>query len=314
MHLPVIHMTGIRVSLLAMAAVAVVAALTPLSSINAYVGQNPYSVSFDGPSGVVSCASSPDVTATVREAETGQLVSGQQIRWDIKRGQSSADSVNPRTTVTDQNGKSTVTVRFGPVEGERTVRATIATWPATLRITCRGGGAVTPPPPTDPPGPTPTPTDRPTNTPTATPTDGPTNTPTPVGQTPTPTPVDQTPTPVDQTPTPVDQTPDAGSTATPDVQTSPTPDPGLPTSSPSLDPGATDTPAPTALTPSAPPTSLPSGVTPGTTGSPVATEPASPAPDEGTATSDVVPLVLLVLVVGGLGVLGLMGVVAYRRR
>src|SRR5947208_1345040 len=42
-----------------------------LSGTVAYVGQNPYSVHMDGPSGPVPCSSQPVITATVRDAQSG---------------------------------------------------------------------------------------------------------------------------------------------------------------------------------------------------------------------------------------------------
>ncbi len=105
----------------------------------AYIGQNPYAVHLDGPAGVVSCQSQVVITATVRDAETGVLVSHQAVEWDIKVSLSPGDRLSDRSTVTGADGKTSVTLSFGPAEGTRTVRATISTFPATIDVTCRGG-------------------------------------------------------------------------------------------------------------------------------------------------------------------------------
>jgi hypothetical protein len=62
----------------------------------AYVGQNPSSVHMDGPSGLVGCQSAVVITATVRGAETGALVSNQTVVWDIKASRSADDSEQPQ--------------------------------------------------------------------------------------------------------------------------------------------------------------------------------------------------------------------------
>jgi hypothetical protein len=129
----------------------------------AYVGQNPYAVHLDGPPGVVGCRSEVVITATVRGAETGDLVSNQVVEWDITTSRSTDDSLSSRISVTGPDGKASVTLAFGPVEGARNVRAMIATWPATIAVTCRGGV----------PLPTATPTGDPTATPSTVPSTNP---------------------------------------------------------------------------------------------------------------------------------------------
>ena len=123
-------------------------------SAGAYVGQNPYIVHLGGPSGNVRCDAQPRITATVRAFDTGALVAGQVITWDMQQSPTTGDSVSPTRTVTDSNGKAVVNLSFGPAEGERTVRAIIIPgWPETITVTCRG--SVVTPPPTIAPTPTP---------------------------------------------------------------------------------------------------------------------------------------------------------------
>jgi hypothetical protein len=142
----------------------VVFALLATTGTHAYVGQNPYAVEMHAPSGAVRCDGQAQVTATVRSVETGVVVPGQAVLWDFKSNVSSGDRVAPRRTVTDENGKTTVTVTFGAAEGRRTVRAMIANWPNTTKVTCAGGV------PNPTPRPTPSPTPRPTRSPTPRPT------------------------------------------------------------------------------------------------------------------------------------------------
>jgi len=163
---------------------ALVFVLISIASVHAYIGQNPYIVEMQGPSGAVQCDGEAKVTATVRDAESGVLVPGQAVHWDFKTRLASGDAVKPATTVTDENGQTSVIVTFGPVEGRRTVRAMIANWPTTTTVTCQGGVSATPSPSPSPtrsstPSPTrsstPTPTPSPTSPPTPPPTAGATN-------------------------------------------------------------------------------------------------------------------------------------------
>lgn len=128
-----------------------------------YVDQNPFAVTMEGPAGAVSCQSEADITATVRDATTAQPVAGQAVEWDIKASPSTNDRLSDRTTITNAQGKTKVTLFFGPVDGERIVRAKIAFWPATIHVSCTGATAPTPTP-TSTGTPTPSPTQAPTPT------------------------------------------------------------------------------------------------------------------------------------------------------
>lgn len=186
--------------------------VVPFAASHAYVGQNPYVVHLDGPSGIVRCDSSAVITATVRNAETGEVVAGQEVIWDVKVPRSPGDSVSPTRSVTNDRGKTSTTLRFGAAEGERTVRATIATWPATIDVTCQGGV----PTPSPMPPPTPSPSATPTATPTASPTEPSTPTPTPPPNLVTPTATLLQPTGPGETGVP---------STTPGLSESPTPSP-----------------------------------------------------------------------------------------
>lgn len=117
------------------------ALLVALSAVtaSAYVGQNPYVVHLAGPSGSVRCDSTVTITATIRTAATGGLAAGQQVIWDVPASPSGADWVSPRTVLSDAHGQAATTLTFGPAEGQRTVQARIADWPATIKVTCQGG-------------------------------------------------------------------------------------------------------------------------------------------------------------------------------
>lgn len=180
-----------RLLIVALVPMAVFFALL-IPGVSGYVGQNPYAVTMEGPSGAVSCQSDAVITATVRGADDGKVVVGQSVDWDIKASPSADDRVSPRTSITDNHGKARVTLSFGPVDGERIVRARIATWPATIHVSCTGATSTPTPTPTPTSTPTHAPTPTPTPTPTATATPSPTEPPTPTTPTVTATPVPTT--------------------------------------------------------------------------------------------------------------------------
>jgi hypothetical protein len=222
-------------------------ALLPIAGVFGYVGQNPYVVQMRGPNGPVRCDGTAKVTAKVTDVASGNLVPGQAVHWDFKKSLSNGDKVAPKSTVTDNNAETTVTVSFGNAEGQRTVRAMIAAWPTTIKVSCQGG--------VTPPDPTPTPTRRPTPTPDDTP--KPARTPEPTetqpsepspNNSPGTSPSTVAPGTVEPSPTPslAPSTPEqtaAPSTASP-TDTAPTvsPDAGEPTSEPGSVPVPTMTP------------------------------------------------------------------------
>ena len=134
-----------------------VAALSLAPSAQAYIGQNPYDVHLSGPGKTVACTQDVVITATVKSATNAQPVAHQTVNWDIKSAQSSGDRLSDQTTNTAADGTTQVTLTFGPATGARVVRATIATFPATITVTCSGPVNV-PPTPAPTPRPTPLPT------------------------------------------------------------------------------------------------------------------------------------------------------------
>jgi hypothetical protein len=257
--------------------------LVSVGLAHAYVGQNPYIVHLDASSRQARCDSQVQITATVRDAETGNLVQQQSVDWDLKVSRSPGDSVFPARTITNEQGQATTTLRFGLAEGERTVRATIREWPATIDVSCQGGVPVATPTPQSTPRPTATATTAPTSTSTARP---------PESVTPSP-PVTATETPgVDPSGTPIGtQVPSQTPTPSP-VSSS---QPGQsPVASPDVLPTGAD-----GLPVTAAPSSAPSA------------RPASPGSVSTPSTPDMASLAVLALIAAGLAALGF---VVVRRR
>lgn len=153
----------------------------PATGTRAYIGNDPYIITLKAnPPGDVTCTDTVLVTATVRAADTGNPQQGQAIHWEFKTAQSTQDVMSPATSVTDNNGKTSSTVHFGPAEGQRTVRVyAIPDFPETINVSCHGGLPSPTPSPTR--SPTPSPTPRVTPSPTSTATAGGSSTPTPAG-------------------------------------------------------------------------------------------------------------------------------------
>src|SRR6187551_3510423 len=131
--------TKVRTRALARGLIAFVPALFLAAQVSGYIGQNPYNVDMKASPSNPRCDEDVLVTVTVRDAESGVLVAEQRVEWDFKKTAASGDSVSPKVTFTDENGKTSATVSFGNAEDKRTVRVKIATWPTTLGISCTGG-------------------------------------------------------------------------------------------------------------------------------------------------------------------------------
>jgi hypothetical protein len=154
---------------------AMAASVLPLGATVAYIGDNPYIVKLNAPR-EVGCGDSVTITAKVRSSDTSDPAVGQQVLWDLKKNLSPDDKVTPELTSTDSSGQTSAVLTFGQVEGERTVRVDIATWPTTIRVTCVGAVAASP---SASPSATPSPSPAPSATPSPAPTAAPTPEPTP---------------------------------------------------------------------------------------------------------------------------------------
>ena len=119
---------------------AVVAATMYLAgTATAYIGQSPYQILLAGPRGVARCDQAVDVTATVVDAKTGAPIRLQVVDWSIGQSASSSDRLTSSNTTTNSQGKTTVTLIFGPAAGSRSVVASAAKAKASISVRCAGG-------------------------------------------------------------------------------------------------------------------------------------------------------------------------------
>ncbi len=105
-------------------------------SASAYIGQNPYILGLTGPATAVNCANDALLTASVISVATGQPVDHQFVLWEIKRSPSPDDRLSDSRTTTGADGKTSVTLTFASVGGQRTIRATVATFGIDVLVTC----------------------------------------------------------------------------------------------------------------------------------------------------------------------------------
>jgi hypothetical protein len=148
----------------------------PLGAAVAYIGDNPYIVRLSAPR-EVGCDEPVTITAKVRSSDTSDPAVAQIVLWDLKKFPSPDDVVTPAQTVTDSEGRTSAVLTFGQVDGERTVRVEIATWPTTIRVTCVGALSAASPSPSA--SATAVPTVAPSATPSAAPTAPPSPSPAP---------------------------------------------------------------------------------------------------------------------------------------
>jgi hypothetical protein len=134
--------------------VAIVAGLTSLltTPVAAYIGQSPYDVNLNGPSGTVPCSRDVTITASVRDASSHKAVGGQAVKWSITQSQSSGDRLSRSSGSTASDGKTSTTLSFGSAQGTRQITATVAAFKYRLLVKCSGASG---------PGPTPTPKQNP---------------------------------------------------------------------------------------------------------------------------------------------------------
>jgi hypothetical protein len=144
--------------------------LLPLGGAVAYIGENPYIVRLSAPR-EVGCDETVTITAKVRSSDTSDPAVEQTVLWDLKTSLSPDDTVSPASTSTDSEGTTSAVLTFGQIEGQRTVRVDIATWPTTIRVSCVGALLAVSPSPSA--SATVVPTVAPSATPTAAPTAAP---------------------------------------------------------------------------------------------------------------------------------------------
>ncbi|MEP7158403.1 MAG: hypothetical protein ABI797_03175 [Chloroflexota bacterium] len=129
----------------------------------AYIGDNPFIVKLDAPR-EVACSDPVTITAKVRSSDTSDPAVEQTVIWDVKTSLSPDDAVSPEQTTTDSEGRTSAILTFGQVEGTRSVRVVIATWPTTIRVTCVGAVAAASPSPSPSAEPVPSATAMPSPT------------------------------------------------------------------------------------------------------------------------------------------------------
>lgn len=116
---------------------------------SAYIDQSLSQVLLSGPN-TVRCDRAASITATVVGTESGRPVPNQIVRWRLIGAQSSGDGLNATSTVTNNRGKTTVRLTFGPAAGPRTVQARASGSSPTIKIRCSGGLPKTSTRPADP--------------------------------------------------------------------------------------------------------------------------------------------------------------------
>jgi hypothetical protein len=137
--------------------VAIVAGLTSLltTPVAAYIGQSPYDVNLNGPSGTVPCSRDVTITASVRNVSNHKAVGGQVVKWSLTQSQSSRDRLSRSSGTTGGDGKTSVTLSFGSAQGARQVQATVAAFKYKLIVKCSGASGPGPAPAPKPPAPKP---------------------------------------------------------------------------------------------------------------------------------------------------------------
>jgi LPXTG-site transpeptidase (sortase) family protein len=103
-----------------------------------YIDQAQVQVILSGPN-VVRCNRAATINARVVSTENGRPVRNQVVNWSIVQSQSGGDGLSASRTVTDRRGRTSVTLRFGPVAGPRTVRAAVTVSSPSITVRCAGG-------------------------------------------------------------------------------------------------------------------------------------------------------------------------------
>ena len=117
--------------------IALLSAMTVLPATG-YIEQKFSQVLLSGPH-VVKCDRAAKITAKVVEAETGDPIENQIVQWSLVASPSSGDGFSAASTATNANGKASVQLFFGPVAGQRVVRASAFGSSPTITVRCAGG-------------------------------------------------------------------------------------------------------------------------------------------------------------------------------
>ncbi len=131
------HLRPTTVALVALVLSAVFLAVL-VAPASGYIKQRFSQVLLSGPS-VVKCNRAATINAKVVSTETGKPIDNQIITWSLAQTQSLGDGLSQTSTITNKNGKTSVTLTFGPAAGPRVVRASIAGGSPTITVRCAGG-------------------------------------------------------------------------------------------------------------------------------------------------------------------------------
>ena len=83
--------------------------------------------------------SSATISAQVVSRRNGKPVRNQVVRWALARSASGGDGLSATSTVTDRRGRTSVTMKFGPAAGSRTVTAGATNTSPSVTVRCAGG-------------------------------------------------------------------------------------------------------------------------------------------------------------------------------
>ena len=114
-----------------------------------YIEQSQIQVILSGPGGTTKCNRSATISARVVSTRTGRPVHNQLVRWSLAGAQSGGDGLSAGSTVTNRQGRTSVSLRFGPVAGARTIRVSATNVSPSVTVRCAGGLPRTAPVPPD---------------------------------------------------------------------------------------------------------------------------------------------------------------------
>lgn len=120
------------------ATLAVMLTALTVATTSGYINQKLSQVLLSGPN-TVRCDRAATITATVRATESGTPLANQIVRWSLAGSQSSSDGLNATSTVTNDRGKTSVRLVFGPAAGPRIVQASAGGSSPTISVRCSGG-------------------------------------------------------------------------------------------------------------------------------------------------------------------------------
>lgn len=109
-----------------------------LATASGYIEQKLSQVLLSGPN-VVKCNRTATVTAQVIATKSGIPLKNQIVHWSLAQTQSSSDGLSAASTITNERGKTSVNISFGPAAGPRVIRATAGGSAPTITVRCSGG-------------------------------------------------------------------------------------------------------------------------------------------------------------------------------